>query len=115
MNPSGGLLTENNLYLILVGIYVLYLYVDSKFKGYIFIAVWAISIPFLGFIQTKPIKILIFMLLMGAVFIGGMVEADKFKKLGKDIYRPSKRNIVVAIFLVGVFMVVKSLFFTIEH
>lgn len=105
----GGFLTENNLYLLLFGIYLIYLFIDTKFKGYIFIAMLVISIPLLGFIHTKLLRQLIFILLFGVAFIGALVEVDKFKKLGKDIYRPTARNIIVALVLCAAYIASKLL------
>ena len=103
-------MTENNLYLLLFGIYLIYLFIDTKFKGYILLAVLALSIPLLGFIHTKLLRQLIFILLFGVAFIGGLVEADKFKKLGKDIFRPTARNIIVALILCVAYIAGKLLF-----
>lgn len=106
--------TEIEALFILWGIYFINLYFDAKFFGFILltflfflIAILKMFNPFESMYQS-----LIIVLFMIPIGLYCLVKNDEFKKRGIKVFQTaSKKNIVVMLILIGIFILLKLFYF----
>ena len=104
-------LSENNFFFILLGIFLINLYFDNRFKGFILTSVWCFAIAFLHIIPAKLVRLLVFAGLMGIALMVSLLEADDFRRRGIPLIKPSKKNYVIGLSLVVIYTISKILYF----
>lgn len=102
------LISDKSINLILAAIFFLSLYFDSKFNGLLVIALWALI---LGILESLKLfddhyKSLIFIFTLIPVSLYSLLEAQKFKRLGKQFYI-TKRSKLLLIVLLGLYLLAK--------
>lgn len=106
-------ITPKVLKFILIGIYLLGLYYQSRFKGFIGIAIVCFMVAALKFIMPDKI-ILVFLIgiVSWIIAIGlSLKELKKYKNAGIEIFRFGNKNIVFGFFLFLVYVLAKIFFF----
>ncbi len=104
---------------ILIGIYILTLYLNSKFKSFILIS----GLFFLGAVLDyfTPNDFKLQMLISGLpiliVAVLGILEAKKFEKEGKasQVMQFKKINIVIGIILFSIYLLSRIFYFDMLH
>lgn len=106
-------LSPNLFALALIGIYLLYLYADLKYKS--FLGLSFLCFVLIGSKIIYPDQYGKQWLLIGApiviISIFAIIEAQKFQNQGRAIFQPTKKNIIFGIILVSIYLLARIFYF----